>query len=468
MIRIKKIGKKLLITLSVVIVLFLIYFFGREYINNYFFRMRMQSFSEPAAGQKILIIAPHCDDETLGCGEFISRMLKKGNKVKLVLMTNGDGFTDAINVQYRKLFLKQSDYIKFGYLRQTETIKAMKLVGLKESDITFLGYPDGGLYYMWNYEYWNKPFARKATKIDINPYSNSFRKGGYYTGDNVEEDLKEIISSYKPDVIVYPHPNDRHPDHYASYCFTRLALSELNMHIKEYCYLVHRGDWPIMFVHQQNLYLIPPPQLVNSYSTWMSYDLSKDEINEKHNAISMYKTQMDVMAPKLLAFNRKNEIFASIADGEIKKTDNSTSIDYKDYLLESDPVSDVLASTVLGGADLKGLYGYAAQDKDLHFYIETRERLIKDINYRLDLIMPGSGNFRRIVVDVKGGKAKGNFLSSSTTETFKVSYSIKNNLIEIIIPVKYTSGQKNFLIGVTSSVNNQKMDTMAWRNYNEK
>lgn len=466
--RIKKIGKKLLITLSVVIVLFLIYFFGREYINNYFFRMKMQSFNEPAAGQKILIIAPHCDDETLGCGEFISRMLKKGNKVKLVLMTNGDGFTDAINVQYRKLFLKQSDYIKFGYLRQTETIKAMKLVGLKESDITFLGYPDGGLYYMWNYEHWNVPFARKATKISKNPYSNSKRKGGYYTGNNVEEDLKEIISSYKPDVIVYPHPNDRHADHYASYCFTKLALSELNMHIKEYCYLVHRGDWPIMFVHHQNLYLIPPPQLVNNYSTWMSYDLSRDEVYEKHNAINMYKTQMDVMAPKLLAFNRKNEIFAEISDGEIKKTYESTSIDYKDYLLEEDPVSDVLASTVLGGADLKGLYGYVSPDNNLHFFIETREKLIKDINYRLDLIIPGSGDFKRVVIDVKGGKAKGNFIVNSVDESFKPSYSINNNLIEIIIPAKYTSGYKNFFLGAATSVNDKKMDTMAWRDYYEK
>lgn len=465
--RVKKIGKKFLIILSVIIGLFLIYFFGREYINNYFFRLNMESFNEPPAGQKILIIAPHCDDETLGCGEFISRMIKKGSEVKLVLMTNGDGFTDAINVQYRKLFLRQSDYIKFGYLRQTETIKAMKSVGLKESDITFLGYPDGGLYYMWNYEHWNIPYARKASKINKNPYSNSFRKDGYYTGENVEEDLKKIISSYKPDIIVYPHPNDRHPDHYASYCFTKLALSELNMHIKEYCYLVHRGDWPIMFVNHQKLYLIPPPQLVNSYSTWMSCDLSKDEINEKYKMIKLYKTQMDVMSPKLMAFDRKNEIFASITNGEIK-TAESSDADYKSYLLESDPVSDVLASTVLGGADLKGFYGYVSPDKNLHFFIITREKLIKDANYRLDLIMPQNGNFKRVVADVKGGKAKGNLIMGNTTETISVPYSITNNLLEIVIPYKYTGGYKNFLIGITSSVNNQKLDTMAWRNYYEK
>ncbi len=54
---------------------------------------------------KILIIASHPDDETIGCGATIARHISDGDEVKIMTMTNGissRGITDKKNIQKRK------------------------------------------------------------------------------------------------------------------------------------------------------------------------------------------------------------------------------------------------------------------------------------------------------------------------------------------------------------------------------
>ncbi len=45
---------------------------------------------EPGPDDRILIFAPHPDDEVLGSGTYIQRAIKNGAEVKVVLMTNGN------------------------------------------------------------------------------------------------------------------------------------------------------------------------------------------------------------------------------------------------------------------------------------------------------------------------------------------------------------------------------------------
>jgi len=42
--------------------------------------------------ERILILAPHPDDETLGCGGTIQKALLQGKTVKVVFLTSGDSF----------------------------------------------------------------------------------------------------------------------------------------------------------------------------------------------------------------------------------------------------------------------------------------------------------------------------------------------------------------------------------------
>ena len=41
-------------------------------------------------GQRVLILAPHPDDEAIACAGVIQQALKAGAKVKIVYLTNGD------------------------------------------------------------------------------------------------------------------------------------------------------------------------------------------------------------------------------------------------------------------------------------------------------------------------------------------------------------------------------------------
>jgi hypothetical protein len=43
------------------------------------------------ATDRLLVIAPHCDDETLGAGGTIAQARRQGLAVRVVFMTNGDG-----------------------------------------------------------------------------------------------------------------------------------------------------------------------------------------------------------------------------------------------------------------------------------------------------------------------------------------------------------------------------------------
>lgn len=82
-----------------------------------------------------LILAPHPDDETLGCGGLIMRKREAGQRVHVAVATDG-GATGAVSG------MLGDDMIK---LREGETIAACALLGVSASHIRFLGFPDGAL-----------------------------------------------------------------------------------------------------------------------------------------------------------------------------------------------------------------------------------------------------------------------------------------------------------------------------------
>ena len=95
----------------------------------------------------VLVIAPHPDDEVIGCAGVILRALEAKKRVTVVLLTNGDGHVALTAVVARKEReqLTPEDFMKAGALRQGHSIAAMKRLGVPREDLIFLGYPDGGL-----------------------------------------------------------------------------------------------------------------------------------------------------------------------------------------------------------------------------------------------------------------------------------------------------------------------------------
>lgn len=86
----------------------------------------------------LLIVAPHPDDETLGCGAAIASHLHQGGAVHVVFLTDGEGSHDGHPNLTRD---------KLRRLRRVEAQDALALLGLRttESNPVFLQAPDGQL-----------------------------------------------------------------------------------------------------------------------------------------------------------------------------------------------------------------------------------------------------------------------------------------------------------------------------------
>lgn len=135
-----------------------------------------------AQDQRVLIFAPHCDDETLGCGGVISRLVEEGVPVRVVMLTNGDGFHHPVS----NLKQNPAGHIELGRMRQKESLAALKKLGVPASSAVFLGYPDGGLAMMWLYFWpWTNrihretptapalPMRRRSTLMPLIPADRS-------------------------------------------------------------------------------------------------------------------------------------------------------------------------------------------------------------------------------------------------------------------------------------------------------
>lgn len=248
-------------------------FLVKEYLSNYYFSTQLPELS-PENYKKILIFAPHCDDETLSSAGVIQKALAAGSKVKVVVMTNGDGFTRAAGQNFGKIRLKAEDYIKFGYLRQKETIHALEDLGVDRKNIIFLGYPDRGLRYLWEKYFDSKvSYFNPLTRTFHSPYSNSYEKNVQYKGVNVVKNIESIIKSFEPDLIIYPYSRDQHPDHWATSAFVKFSLLQLGYKGEEWQYLVHRGDWPTPFGKHPDMFLVPPFKLAFTDTKWYQVPL---------------------------------------------------------------------------------------------------------------------------------------------------------------------------------------------------
>ncbi len=94
---------------------------------------------------RLMVFSPHPDDESLGTAGLIQRVIKTGGSVRVVFMTNGDGFPEAVEMGDHISNPTARDFRDYGEDRVEESLKALATLGMKESDIIFLRFPDGGL-----------------------------------------------------------------------------------------------------------------------------------------------------------------------------------------------------------------------------------------------------------------------------------------------------------------------------------
>ncbi len=464
----KKRLKIFILFIAIAITCFVATFFGKEFIINYIESYKLSDIDIPDKDSKVLVFAPHSDDEVLGSGELIRATLQNGGEVKVVLITNGDGSRSTMELDYFNFNPKAMNYIDLGLRRQQESIDALKVLGLDEKNIIFLGYPDGGISRLWG-SYWDHstPYTSPFTKVDRSPYDNSFTPNAVYSGESLIADMIRIINDYNPTHIIYPHPNDRHPDHWAVNCFVKHVLAVLQYKPSyEWLYLVHRGDWPTPMKKNINMYLVPPAKLSNTGTQWYGFMISYDDILNKSTAIHCYKSQLRTLRPLMTGFERKNELFGVYDNAQLAKSMRSdVDIEPDDgNRLIIDPLKDTLALEISKAADISKIYGEISGTKNLHVFIEAYANIDKKLQYNLGLFLYGSEKISRLDVEIKDGKASLKQVSKqSITNGEGLIVNIEGKIIHIVIPHNITGDYYHAFINAYTSKNSVLIDKTAWR-----
>lgn len=128
---------------------------------------------------KILAIGAHPDDIELGVGGCLAKFAEKGDNVCCFIFSRGEKGVSGDKLKDSGRLSKEQKNILKGKMREDETKKALKLLGVREENIKILGLPDTG--------------------ININ--------------EEVVEEVREHIDRINPDVIYTHHFEDDHLDH---------------------------------------------------------------------------------------------------------------------------------------------------------------------------------------------------------------------------------------------------------------
>lgn len=293
---------------------------------------------EPIAkDDRILILAPHPDDEAIACAGVIQEALKIGARIKIVYLTNGDHNQLAFIVYEKRLVFRKGEFIHMGEVRRQEAQKAMTGLGLKQEDLIFLGYPDFGTFAMWT-RYWasKKPFKSLLTRMTKVPYPENYSYGRDYIPRNILSDLENIIGDYRPNKIFVSHPADTNGDHRSLSLFLSVALWGLEGKIpppRIYVYLVHHTEWPLPRKYHPDLKLEVPEDLSN-FGRWAEFTLLPEAVEKKHYAILGYKSQTESSAFYLFSFARRNELFQLLPSLNINAAPEFNSISSAGYAIK--------------------------------------------------------------------------------------------------------------------------------------
>lgn len=138
------------------------------------------------------MLAPHPDDETLGCGGTIARAVFGESKITIVIATDG---------QKGGRFPASFTATERAAVRRSEAIHAAQTLSLADTDLIFLNYGDSEL-------------AKEE--------------------DHLTATLKSLFREHDPEMVFTTAAVDPHPDHAALGRATRRALAGSSCHLFEY------------------------------------------------------------------------------------------------------------------------------------------------------------------------------------------------------------------------------------------
>ena len=269
---------------------------------------------------RLLVLAPHPDDEALGAAGLISRVVAAGGSVRVVLVTSGDAFPEGLAAATHVRRPTARDFRYYGSMRERETLAGMDALGVRRAQIEFLGFPDGALCYIATREPRAQAFESPFTRRMNPPRPEQVIHGSQYRGADVRRELEAILTAYAPTLVAMPHPDDHHPEHCATNLFAQEALDAIKARTPRRMprvlrYVIHFAQWPNLDDNVDRP-LLPPPGFPTGEGAWRTLTLTPAEAALKRRALAAYATQTLIIGRFLHAFMRPNELFL---EGDIAK-----------------------------------------------------------------------------------------------------------------------------------------------------
>ena len=194
---------------------------------------------------RILVFAPHPDDETLGCGGTIAKEVGDGNIVHIVFLTDGrNSHKTVLGIQ------RNPDPEEVKVIRRGEAQTVARLLGVGVGNLTFMDYVDG---------YLTEQISRATERV------------------------RSILASVEPNAIFAPDERDLHRDHQATNTVVKSALDGWSSRVDLYKYLIWSDT-----EHES----APPTKGDNS----VQIDISA-YLELKRKAIATYRSQTVLLFP---------------------------------------------------------------------------------------------------------------------------------------------------------------------------
>ncbi|UOF92560.1 PIG-L family deacetylase [Fodinisporobacter ferrooxydans] len=186
--------------------------------------------------QRVLILAPHADDETIGCGGIIQKFLKNNSSIRVVIAS----FVLGQYTKYKKKLAKYELYS--GSERLKELQAAMQILGV--ADYHFL--------------YTDTAMPMYHSRLDTIPKVDLVAK------------IESHIQEFQPTIVILPSKT-KHQDHLVLH---EAGITSCRPYFWNGSIFVYETDGEITF--EPNLFL----------------PLAEEELQVKMQALAAYQTQI--------------------------------------------------------------------------------------------------------------------------------------------------------------------------------
>jgi LmbE family N-acetylglucosaminyl deacetylase len=154
---------------------------GARYSLDFYLRILLKGhrpivMQNPRSADRVVVLAPHPDDETIGCGGVLRQYVLANTPVTIIFISDGRLGDPDLKILGRGT--RPQDQQELADEREEEAKKAAETLGV--SDLIFLHLPDGNV---------------RATSDSI-------------------QALSAQLNRLEPDIVFLPFLADQHPDHF--------------------------------------------------------------------------------------------------------------------------------------------------------------------------------------------------------------------------------------------------------------